>query len=330
MALPWDPRSGPLCGGVLVCRLVLERSWVGQRVSVRRAVRSPAGEGVTFADVVGDLVALDADHAVVESRGGLVEIPVTHVAVARLVPPSTRDELELHAIIARGWVAADQERLGGWTLRANGGFTGRANSVLPLAQVGMPMQDALDAVTRWYAARELPAQFLLPVEGRRLLDADLAERGWEPSPNVHVMTRRLETAPWRAAEDVRVLDRPSDDWFTVYRGGAGAASEARDLLLRHEHAAFAELRRDGEIVAIARGTVDDEWLGVTAVEVVPAARRSGYATVVMNAMHEWGAQRGAVRAHLEVSEANEGALALYERLGYRVHHDYRYRTAPSS
>jgi GNAT superfamily N-acetyltransferase len=311
--------------------LVLERSWVGQRVSVRRAVANPAGEGVAFSDVVGDLVALDDNHAVVETRSGLVEIPVTPVAVARLVPPSTRDELELQALIARSWGAAEREQLGGWTLRANGGFTGRANSVLALGQVGLPIEEALDTVTRWYAGRGLPARFQLAVEGRRLLDADLGERGWEPSEDVHVLTRRLGSpGAWRVTEDVTVRDRPSEEWFAVYRGGEAATADARGLLLRHDDVGFAELRLSGELVAVGRATVDDGWLGVNAVEVVPSARRRGCATVVMNALHEWGIARGAVRAHLEVSASNEPAVALYERLGYRLHHDYRYRTAPAS
>jgi len=37
---------------------------------------------------------------------------------------------ELEAIAAKGWRAPDEERLGGWLLRAAQGFTGRANGAL--------------------------------------------------------------------------------------------------------------------------------------------------------------------------------------------------------
>ena len=314
--------------------LVLDRSWVGQRVSVRRAVRRPEGQGtgqIAFSDVVGDLVALDADHAVVDSRNGLVEIPVSHVAVAKLVPPSTRDELDLQAVIDRGWVAREREQLGGWTLRADGGFTGRANSVLALAPVGVPMDEALDTVTRWYADRGLPPRFMLAVEGRRLLDAELGERGWAPSEDAHVMTRRLAPPGGSPPEEtVRVSATPDDQFFAVYRDGAGASAEARGLLTRHDAAGFAHLRVHGELVAIGRGTVDGQWLGISAVEVRPDARRQGYAVAVMAALTDWGAARGAARAHLEVTSSNTAAVQLYSRLGFHVHHDYRYRTAPGS
>ena len=43
---------------------------------------------------------------------------------------------------------------------------------------------------------------------------------------------------------------------------------------------FASVRAaDGSVLAIARGSLDEGWLGVTAVEVEPSARRRGLAGV---------------------------------------------------
>ncbi|MDT4971040.1 MAG: N-acetylglutamate synthase, partial [Pseudonocardiales bacterium] len=81
--------------------------------------------------------------------------------------------------------------------------------------------------------------------------------------------------------------------------------------------------------AIGRGALDDEWLGVTAVEVAPGLRRQGLASVVMQALWIWGTAAGAQRSYVQVSSDNAAAVALYERLGYWRHHDYRYRTDPS-
>jgi len=309
---------------------VLEPSWIGRRVSVRRVIERAADGRLLFGDVVGDLVGLDAQTAVVDSRGGYVEVPVPLIAVARLVPPSTADELELEDVAARGWRAAETERLGGWLLRASGGFTGRANSVLPLRAPGQPLDSALAAVKRWYAARDLPVRFQVPSESRRLLDAELAERGWPASTDVHVMTVRLDVLPPPVADpDVRLTDEPDAAWLRRFRAGVGLEPDARGVLTRHDSAVFAAIPDGtGTNAAIGRGTLDDGWLGITAVEVAPDRRRTGLARRVMATLTAWGIAAGALRSHLEVSADNEAAVALYESLGYRTHHDYRYRTEP--
>jgi ribosomal protein S18 acetylase RimI-like enzyme len=69
----------------------------------------------------------------------------------------------LERAAAAHWQAADQEWLGRtWLLRGDGGFTGRANSALPLGPPGMPLVSAVAEVEAWYAARGLPAMVVIP------------------------------------------------------------------------------------------------------------------------------------------------------------------------
>jgi GNAT superfamily N-acetyltransferase len=308
--------------------VVLEPGWVGRRVSVRRVVDREADGRPRFSDVVGDLVELRATSATIEHREELVEVALDTVALARLVPPSAADELALEAVAARGWRPAETAELGGWLLRADHGFTGRANSVLPLRPPGRSLDEALAEARAWYAERGLPLRFSIPAEARRLLDAELGERGWIPSLDVVVTTARLDALASGPAPDVTLADAPDAAWLARYRGGADEVAEA--LLTRHDTVTFASVRRDGATVAIARGCVDDDWLGVSAVEVAAEYRRSGLATRLMYALWSWGAGQGATRSYLQVSSDNLGALALYETLGYREHHAYRYRDEPGS
>jgi GNAT superfamily N-acetyltransferase len=310
--------------------LVVEPSWRGRRVSIRRALDHVFEGRVRFGDVVGDLVGLDSQTAVVETRRGPVEVPLDRVALARLVTPSTADELALEAVAARGLRPADQERLGGWILRANGGFTHRANSVLPLRQPELPLDEVLAVAHRWYTERGLPVLLHIPVEARRLLDAELGERGWPADQLTRVLVARLDALapPGAPAPPVVVEPAPDDGWLALYRGGQGAEEPARALLTRHDTVAFASIRVDGRTVAVGRAAVDDGWLGVMAVEVDPGHRRAGLASAVMAALWQWGAAAGAVRGYLQVSADNAPAVALYSRLGYWLHHEYHYRTEP--
>jgi len=63
----------------------------------------------------------------------------------------------------------------------------------------------------------------------------------------------------------------------------------------------------------------DAWIG--GVGVVASARRTGVGEALMRAVHDEARSRGVERVWLEVIVENTGALALYEKLGYRVVQD---------
>jgi len=89
---------------------------------------------------------------------------------------------------------------------------------------------------------------------------------------------------------------------------------------------FASIRSDGACVAVARVAVDGPWAGLFAVEVDPAHRRRGLARAVTAAGVRWAVGNGARRCYLQVVADNEGAVALWTRLGFTHHHDYVYAT----
>ena len=189
--------------------IMLQPGWLGRRVTVRRtlpAAPSDAPSDATtdgsatvggparrarFGDVVGVLLHLDGDHAVIDTRRGLVEVALAGVTIAKPAPPSTADELALEVAAAAGWRARETEHLGGWLLRADGGFTGRANSVLPLRAPGRPLEQALDAARAGYTRRGLPLRLRVPTEARRLLDAELGDGTGYLAPEQAALLLRL-------------------------------------------------------------------------------------------------------------------------------------------
>ncbi|HEY8301534.1 MAG TPA: GNAT family N-acetyltransferase [Jatrophihabitans sp.] len=310
---------------------MLEEHLLGRRVTVRRVLgRTEAGRQ-QYGDVVGDLVGLDASTAVIDTRHGPVAVALDTIVIGRVAPPSTADELALQTVAASGWRAADTGQIGGWLLRANDGFTSRANSVLPLRAPGLPLEEALARARAWYAERGLPLRLQVPSEARRLLDAELGERGWPFYDSTLMMAARLERLHTRVLEaDVRLDAHPDDAWLARFRDGTAPFEVARALLSRHDDVVFASVRDGDRCVAVGRGVVDAGWLGISAVEVDPALRRSGLASAVMAQLWAWGRSRDAAHSYLQVKADNEGAVAMYERQGYWVHHDYLYRLDPSA
>jgi ribosomal protein S18 acetylase RimI-like enzyme len=250
----------------------------------------------------------------------------------------------LERVTAQHWRGTEEEWLGGWLLRAAEGFTGRANSALPLADPGLPLDDALDAVTRWYAARGLPPMIAIP---RRLgadasaagcqLDHQLSERAWLTRPGpAFVMVADLASvpAPGEIAADLvfAVAEEPDNAWLGMYhyRGRERQPPVMRKVLTSARLQLFASIRSAGgrDVLAIGRLSVAGGWAGITAVEVDAGRRRAGLGTALTLAVCGEAAARGIKQVFLQVETDNMAAIQLYERCGFRYSHRYHYRVAP--
>ncbi|HSY14386.1 MAG TPA: GNAT family N-acetyltransferase [Jatrophihabitantaceae bacterium] len=331
--------------------LVLNEQWLGRRVVVRRLVDRDQDDRLVLADAVGDLLEVGDDDAVIETRSGTVTVRRRDVTAARLAVPSAAEVLSLEAVSARGWRSSETAEIDGWLLRADGGCTGRANAALPL-RTTRDLNAVLGAARDWYATRGLPLRIQSPLPTRRLLDTELAARGWLADPDVQVLAARLDMlrrvrpadgAPPHGHDrstdpstglrtDVRLEPTPDAAWLAAaHRDAEPLPLRARALLTRHDAVAFASIRTGGRAVAIARGAVDAGWLGITAVEVDPAYRRLGLADSLLAALWAWGArEHAASRSYLQVRSTDTAAISAYTRLGYWRHHDYRSRTEPAT
>ena len=338
-------------------RLSLGPDDVGSRVMVRHLL---AGGGAT--DALGTLESWGTGDAggvpqasVRRSDGQAVTVAISDIIAGHRIPAPPRraraadiPDLELEGIAAVGWQAPDQMRLGGWLLRAAGGFTGRANSVLPLAEPGVPMDEALAVVSEWYAGRALAPRFQVPLPAAAGLDAALAARGWTAYNPTDVLVADIAvvlTAGDRARGDgagiyatgeagVEIAAEPSADWLGAYhyRGGPLPAG-AVGLFTSAPVQGFATVTRAGAVIAVGRAALGHEgpsrrWAGLTALEVVPAARRRGLGSRVVHALLGWAASRGARHTYLQVAAENAAAQTAYRKAGFTRHHGYHYRLAP--
>ncbi|MGW2128209.1 GNAT family N-acetyltransferase [Streptomyces coelicoflavus] len=326
---------------------------VGKRVSVRR-LSEPGVAGEKFTDTVGVLTSwTDGVLLITRKSGECVRVAESALVAGKVVPsaparrrgPATSYE-ELARVAARAWRPVESERLGGWELRAAGGFTRRANSVLPLGDPGLPLDEALTAVRRWYGERGLPAyvQTATGAEGtQELLCAELERRGWVREVTAEVWTGGLAPVADLAEGAGVVLSREADEaWLARYRR-KGVSDVALRVLGSGPSVWFATVPGAGTTgttgttdatdatdapAAIGRCVVDGRWASFAAVEVDPARRRRGLATAVMAALARRALDEGASAAWLQVETDNAAARALYARMGFTVHHAYHHYREP--
>ncbi|MFN3376547.1 MAG: GNAT family N-acetyltransferase [Burkholderiaceae bacterium] len=240
--------------------------------------------------------------------------------------PQTLQVLEECALNA--WPAQHTVLHQGWVLRANGGFTKRANAVSAL-QDQAPWDGVQAAAEAHYARLGQPALFRITPLAPAEADAALERSGYRHFDPSWVMTASLEAA----APDTRVHCAPGHtaEWLDGTAAAQGHPASAwplhhatvRAVVPAH---ACATLRVQGQALGYGLGVLERGWMGLFDLVVLPSARGQGLGTALVRALLDWGRQAGAQAAYLQVRIANSRAQQLYERLGFVPTYGYHYRT----
>lgn len=291
-------------------------------------------------DVIGWIEGITDTHWSVRDRADqLTVIERAEVVAARRVPaapggsgPARTSPAELEQIALTGWVAA-REPLGEWTLRAGGGFTGRANSCLAVGDPEMPVLEAAARIIGYALEHgiEPRAQVIHGSEP----EAQLRAMGWSDAcVATDVLTARLSAflGPGLPNDRVAVTEVFNERWLAAYRVSRPNPADPallRQILDGNAPRAFAAVSVDGDIIGIGRAHVRAEWLGLASIWTAPEHRGQGWATALMRVLGHWAARRSARNVYLQVAAANTGAHQAYARLGFSKHHSYLYLAPPA-
>lgn len=317
--------------------LALSVADVGSRVVVRRRIRG--AERPLYTDLLGELVAVSDSEVVILTTDGTVRVPRNEIHRAKTVParrgPTAREVAALERAATRAWPPAELAWLGDWRLRAAQGYTGRANSALPVGDPGVPLDAAFAQVVAFYRDRALTPQVDVPLPLATGVQRELIKAGWREECTVLVQTIALDDliAVTPPGASCTLSATPSPAAMGLVAGRRGPLPEAaRHVLTAVPTLLFSEYAESGDLLAMARGSVTSGavaetdpgplWLGLFAIETVAAARRRGLAQQVIGALARWGRQEGALGAFLQVESQNAAAIRLYEKLGFTTHHRY--------
>ncbi|MEV4537268.1 GNAT family N-acetyltransferase [Asanoa sp. NPDC049518] len=317
---------------------MLRRQDVGHRVVIRRIVGVRHGRPI-YSDALGELVAVDESNLTVATAKGTIVIPLAEVHRAKRVPPQRRptaaDVIALELAADAAWPAPIRGKLGDWLLRSAEGWTGRANSALPIGDPDRPLEAAIDAIEAWYAERGQPALVNTPLPLAAPVGAALDARGWTARPLTLLQTAPLPPlAETAEPSGVSLAKAPSDDWLAIYEARKRSLPpSALHVLTGPPEVRFAGVYDGDTLIAAGRGAVvgdERRWLHLASIEVVPAHRRRGLARKVTAALAGWALELGATHAFLQVEERNSAAVALYGTMGFTTHHSYLTREQPLS
>jgi ribosomal protein S18 acetylase RimI-like enzyme len=316
-------------------------------VVVRRVLPGLTGPtgGPAMTDVLGVMESWDATSTTVrDASGAVTRIDLADIVSGKPVTPRRSVRLRVSPEDAEhramgAWPAPVTERLGAWRLRAGGGYSTRANSVLAAGDPGLPFATAVDRVLGFYASHGLPpcAQVVIGSEEQESFE----RAGWvsaRPGEADSVFEITSVAAATRMARRLMPAEHPTvfvgttagRQWLADDDRALSYGVAAVEVLEGPEEVGFLALGdpavAKARVALAAHGA--EPWSGISNVWVHPAHRRQGLAIAVVTAALEWSAERGATTVFLQTRGDNPGALALYDRLGFIEHHRYRY-LAPS-
>jgi len=242
----------------------------------------------------------------------------------------------VEAVCFNAFPSLKQAILDGWLLRFSKGVSRRANSANPLTREFAPPHAVVEQIEAVYRRQGQPTIFRVPSLLAAALDEPLTERGYGREGETCVLHGAMDGVTATPDPAVELSAEPSPEWLAVMSEFQGHTEAHRAVYRRivgavAVPAAFAGLRIDGRLVALAYGAVSDGLLCYESVVTDAARRRQGLGWRVVASVAAWGRAQGARGVCLQVEASNTPARALYDRFGLKTElYRYGYRRQPEA
>jgi len=253
---------------------------------------------------------------------------------------------------ANAWPSLKTLFVEGWALRFAGGYTRRANSVLPLHGGPDRLPERVAACESLFGLEGLRPVFKMTEAAPAGLDALLEGAGYAIEAPTLLMGlddivgiadaggAGKSAVGGGSGEpgmtglpgvEASAIERPDAEWFGAWAAFSGPKEAdlpiARAILSNIvPERRFLILREEGRPVACALVVIEGGWAGVFDVVVKPEERGRGLGRRIMRLALDAAAEAGARSSYLQVVEGNGPAESLYASLGYRPLYRYWYRT----
>ena len=228
------------------------------------------------------------------------------------------------------WPGVQQTFYDGWVMRFSGGYTKRANTVVPLFAGQLDPEEKVRRCRAEYRRRNLSPTFkVLPFAQPPHLDVVLEAAGFKRVDTTSVQTAAV--AKWAAADpEVRTWAQSVASWLECHcrlNGVSAADKQALVGILQQiaPPAIYGLIYCDGRPVACGLAIQEAGFLGIFGIATHKDYRRRGFAQRLIGHLLQVDPQ--AKTAYLQVRCQNEGALALYRRMGFTEKYRYWYRVS---
>jgi N-acetylglutamate synthase len=245
------------------------------------------------------------------------------------IKPKSKMIRQIEELSFNAWPALQTLMFDGWVIRFANGYSQRANSINPIYDSTIDIEEKIRFCEQIYRDRNLPVVFkITSAVHPENLDAVLKASGYQTDSRTSV--QMLESINKHSIQGVELNESFTEEWLDGLCR-LNNINEERQLTLRQmlgnivPQKCFAAIRQHGQGIAYGFGVLQNEYVGLFDVVTDASFRNQGYGRRLVSGLLTWGKQNHARKAYLQVMLNNPPALHLYSKLGFQEAYQYWYR-----
>lgn len=241
----------------------------------------------------------------------------------------TLERLTMNALPAKEVLHIDD-----WYLRYTAGFTKRANSIYPLKQSDKSLEELIQLCEMWYETHKFPTVFKMTEASEPSeLDSFLQQNNYAILDETSVLVLPYNNYDTEEDIDVKVVytNHFDDLWFkhvcAFNQVEKRYIQVFKQLLLRIKaRVCYAiVVDEDETILSCGLGVLEEGYFGLYDIVTNVKYRNQGVGRKLVHGLLQWGKDKGAHTAYLQVIKENAPARHLYDKIGFQEAYTYWYR-----
>jgi ribosomal protein S18 acetylase RimI-like enzyme len=229
------------------------------------------------------------------------------------------------------WPSLQTVLYDGWVIRMANGYTKRANSVNPLYQSAIGLDEKIAYCKNLFTKRSLPVIYkLVECEAHKNIDKRLEALQYE----------QIDITSVQINNDIKTVAKIPDG-IIINNDFSGAwidgLVDCNNINIKHVETIKLMLKNitgetvvvhkeiDGEFAGCGFGVIENGYVGIFDIVVKESRRGHGYGEEIVQSILSQAGKAGAERSYLQVVNKNTIAKNLYKKLGYTESYKYWYR-----
>lgn len=242
----------------------------------------------------------------------------------------------IEEISMNAWPSLQTILYDGWVLRVSSGYTKRANSVNPLYESNLELNQKIDYCQKFYENLGLPVIYKITSNNQlTFLDNRLSDFSYVKFDETSVQILDLSAYDVSTDSRTKVCHEFTEQWAESFIRCSQISNSITQLTLKSMlknilgKAIWVTHHVNDQAVGFGFGVIDQGYVGIFDIIVDESFRGKGYGKAVMNKLLIEAKKLGANKAYLQVVVGNFVAENLYQNLGFEEMYRYWYRKLPT-